>query len=457
MRIIILGSNQVSETLAENLASEENDIVLIDTDGKKLAELQNRFDIKTVVGLGSYPDILEQAQAGDTEMIIAVSSNDEVNMLACQIAYSLFHIPLKIARVRAKNYLANTDLFNNESLPIDVIISPEALVTDQIKQMIDYPGALQVSDFSQGAVRIVNVKPYYGGELVGKTISVARKRLRELHSSLIAIFRGKRFISLTDKTLIEVGDEIFCISSHKDIHTMINLFRRSEKQHKSIMIAGGGNIGSRLASCLESQYRVKVLEVSQEISERISLELDKTIVITGDASDKELLESECIDEIDVFCAMTNDDEANIMSCLQAKQLGAKYVIALVTKTAYIDIIEDSKIDIVVSPQQATTSSILTYIRRGDIATVHSFRRGEAEAIEMVAHGDENTSKVVGRKSTDIMFKEGACLSAIIRDNKMYIPSDDIFIESGDHVIMFISNKKRVQDIEKLFQVKVGFI
>lgn len=457
MRIIILGTNPVSETLAENLAREDNDIVLIDTDEKKLKELHNRYDIQTVVGLGSYPDILAQAQAEDTEMIIAVSDNDEVNMLACQVAYSLFHIPLKIARVRSENYLINPELFKNEALPIDVIISPEKLVTDQIKQMIDYPGAFQLVDFSTGNIQIINIKPYYGGELIGKKIGEAKKELAKMNSYLIAIYRDSKFIDITDQLFIEVGDEIFCVGNKSDIRSIIGKFRSFEKSNQSIMIAGGGNIGSRLASALESDYNVKIIEYNPKVAENISVLLNKTIVINGDASDKELLSSECIENTDVFCAMTNDDEANIMSCLQAKLLGAKHVIALVAKTAYIEIIEDSKIDIVVSPQQATTSSILAHIRRGDIAKVHSLRRGEVEALEIVAHGDKETSQVVGRKISEIPLKDGISFAAIVRDGKSQVLDDEIVIESKDHVVIFVSNKKRVKDVEKLFQVKVNFI
>lgn len=457
MRIIILGTNPVSETLAENLASEENDVVLIDTDAKKLKELHNRFDIQTVVGRGSYPNVLEQAQAEDTEMIIAVTENDELNMLTCQVAYSLFHIPLKIARVRSENYLVNPALFKNESLPIDVIISPEQLVTDQIKQMIDYPGAFQIVDFASGNIQIINIKPYYGGEFIGKAFSIVEKALAEINSHLIAIYRGSKFIELTDKTFIEVGDEVFCIGNKSDIKSIIGKFRHFEKSNKSVIIAGGGNIGSRLARSLESSYNVKIIEFNQEVAENISVFLDKSIVINGDASDKELLSSECIENTDVFCAMTNDDEANIMSCLQAKLLGAKHVIALVAKTAYIEIIEDSKIDIVVSPQQATTSSILAYIRRGDIAKVHSLRRGEAEALEIVVHGDKDTSQVVGRKISDIPLKDGISISAIVRDGKNLMLNSEAVIESKDHLVIFVSNKMRVKDVEKLFQVKVNFI
>lgn len=457
MRIIILGTNPVSETLAANLASEENDVVLIDTNINKLKELHNKYDIQTVVGQGSYPDILAQAQAEDTEMIIAVSDSDEMNMLACQIAYSLFHIPLKIARVRSENYLVNPDLFKNEGLPIDVIISPEKLVTDQVKQMIDYPGAFQLVDFSSGDMQITTIKPYYGGELVGKNFSKAKEVLAKSNSRIIAIYRGSRFIELNDKLFIEVGDEIFCASHKSDTKSVINKFRSFERNNKSIIIAGGGHIGGRLASSLESNYNVKVIEYNQDVAENLSISLNKSIVIHGDASDKELLSSESIENTDVFCAMTNDDEANIMSCLQAKLLGAKQVIALVAKTAYIDIIEDSKIDIVVSPQQATTSSILAYIRRGDIAKVYSLRRGEAEALEVIVHGDKDTSQVVGRKISDIPLKDGIHIAAIIRNGKNLTLDDQTVIENKDHIVIFVSNKARLKDVDKLFQVKVNFI
>lgn len=457
MRIIILGSNQVSETLAQTLVNEDNDVVVISTNTARLRELQNRLDIQTIEGYGSYPDILEQAQARDTEMLIAVSDNDEVNMLACQVAYSLFHIPIKIARIRTQNYMTHKDLFCNENLPVDVIISPEQLITDHISRLINCPGAMQVLDFAEGKVQLVSVRPSFGGVLVGKTVANLKSQLDLLDANLVAIFRGNQLIPIKGETVIDVGDEVFFISLTSQVRSITALFKRIEHDNKLIMIAGGGHIGSRLASELENNFSVKLLECDLDRAQQLSIDLHKTTVLHGDASDKDLLVNEKIENVDVFCSLTNDDEANIMSSLQAKRLGAKQVMSLVTKSAYVDIIDNNTIDFVISPQNTTLSSILTYLRKGDIVTAHSLRQGAAEAIEMIAHGDDQTSRVVGKTLDQLGLPEDVSVSAIVRDGKMVKLTEETLINSQDHVILFVANKKHLKEVEKLFQVKVNFI
>ncbi|MFN3234373.1 MAG: Trk system potassium transporter TrkA [Gammaproteobacteria bacterium] len=457
MKIIILGSDQVSETLAENLAKEANDITVIDTNDQRLREMQNRFDIKTIVGHGSFPDVLEEAEANDTDMLLAVSDNDEVNMLACQVAYSLFHIPIKIARIRTKNYLTHKELYCNESLPVDVIISPEQLVTDYVKRLIEKPGALQVLDFVDGKVQLVSVRSHFGGKVVGESIASLRELLKKYNANIAAIFRGDHSIPLSNDTIVEVGDEIFLIANSQNITSVMKLFRRTDQPNRNIMIAGGGNIGKQLAQAIEKDVSVKIIDSNYSVAQNISLELNNTTVLYGEASDKDLLINENIESVDIFCALTNDDEANIMSCLQAKRLGAKHTMALVTKKAYIDIIEGGRIDIVISPQNTTISSILTYIRRGDIVNVYTLRRGAAEALEVVAHGDQHTSKVVGKTISKLNLPDKIRIGAIVREGKMIVPDEDTIIQGQDRVILFVSRHKWVKEAEKLFQVKVTFI
>lgn len=458
MNIIILGAGQVGATLVENLVREENDITLVDINADRLKSLQNRLDIRTVVGSAAYPEVLQQAGAENADMLIAVTSSDEVNIVACQIAYQLFHTPTKIARIRSQQYLQYRDaLFESGAFTIDVTISPEYLVTSNITRLIEYPGALQVLDFANGKIQLVAIRPYFGGPLVGKTLGSVQEYLPSFKANVAAIFRGNRSIPLKQDTTIEIGDEVFFVAARSQIREIMSALRRLDNPYQRIIIAGGGNIGFRLAQELENHYQVKLIEHNVARSHFISERLNKTIVLLGDASDRELLLNENIEYTDVFCALTNDEEVNIMSSMQAKRLGVRHVMALVTRTAYIDLIEGGDIDTAISPQHATIGSILTHIRRGDIINVHSLRRGAAEAIEIVAHGDISTSKVVGRKIEDIKLPKGTNIGAILRNNKVVIPNDETMIESDDHVILFLVDKRYLEEVECLFQVSVTFI
>ncbi|MAZ38901.1 MAG: Trk system potassium transporter TrkA [Legionellales bacterium] len=458
MNIIILGAGQVGGTLAENLVREENDITLVDTNVEALKDLQSRLDIRTVVGSASHPNILQQAGAENADMLIAVTNSDEANLAACQIAYALFHTPTKIARIRAQQYLNHQELlFESGIFSVDVPISPEQLVTDYIKRLIEYPGALQVLDFADGKVQLVAVRPYFGGVLVGKSIAEAKDYFPSFNFKVAAIYRGNRSIPLSGETLIEIGDEVFFIAARQYIKEIMASLRRIDSPYKRIMIAGGGNIGYRLAKSLENDYQVKLVDHNAMRTKQIAQALHKTIVLQGDASDRELLLNENVEHTDVFCALTNDEEVNIMSSMQAKRLGVRHVMALITRTAYIDLIEGGDIDTAISPQHATIGRILTYIRRGDIVNVHSLRRGAAEAIEIIAHGDENTSKVIGRKISEIKLPKGTNIGAIVRGSRVIIPDDETIITTDDHVVLFLVDKRYLEDVELLFQVSVTFI
>lgn len=456
MKIIILGAGQVGGTLAENLASEANDITVVDTDGDRLRELQDRIDIRTVQGKGSYPNILRQAGADDADMLVAVTNSDEVNMIACQIAYTLFHTPTKIARVRAVPYMTRGNLFSNEALPIDVLISPEQLVTNHIKRLIEHPGALQVLDFAEGKVQLVAVKAYHGGPLVGQELRFLRQHMPSIDTRVAAIFRRDRAIMPEGSTTIEVDDEVFFIAAKNHIRAVMSELRKLEHGYSKIIIAGGGNIGERLAEAIESRYQVKIIDHNASRCHQLSANLNRAIVIQGSSSDQELLLEENIEETDVFLALTNDDEANIMSSLLAKRLGARKVMTLINNPAYVDLVQGGDIDIAISPQQATIGSLLAHVRRGDIVNVHSLRRGAAEAIEAIAHGDKRSSKVVGRAIADIDLPEGTTIGAIVRDHEVIIAHDDVVVNSNDHVILFLIDKKRIRDVERLFSVGITF-
>ena len=457
MKIIILGAGQVGGTLAEALIAEKHDITLIDISSEPLKELEDRLDIRTINGHGSYPHILREAGADNADMIVAVTDSDEANMVACQVAYSLFHIPTKIARIRSPHYFISQELFGKENMPIDVFISPEQLVTNNITQLIMHPGALQVLEFGNGLIKLAAVKPYYGGVLVGRNINSLQEYLPDIKARIVAIFRNDCSIPLEESTTVEIGDEVFFTAASEDIDTIISAFRRTERAYKRIIIAGGGNIGYRLAATLQNDYQIKLIELSRKRCEYLAEKLDNVTVLCGKASDDELLLDENIEHTDVFIALTNDDEANIIASIQAKKLGVKQTMTLITRTTYIDLIEGGSINIAISPQQATTGAIITHLRKGDIQCVYSLRRGAAEVIVAVARGDKKTSNTVGRLIKDINFPKGTTVGGIIRGDTGLIPTeDDIIIEADDHVILFVSDKKSVPRVEKLFQVSPGF-
>lgn len=456
MKIIILGAGQVGGTLAISLAGEDNDITVVDTNPKKLRALQDHLDLRTIVGYGSHPHILRQAGAEDADMVIAVTTSDETNMIACQVAYSIFNTPTKIARVRSAEYLKEKKLFDSRNLPVDVVISPEQLVVKYIRRLVENPGALQVVDFADGLVRLVAVKAYYGGLLVGNALSALKDHMPNIETRVAAIFRRGKAIMPTGDTVIEADDEVFFIAASHHIRQVMGELQKLENPYKRIMIAGGGNIGKGLAKSLEENYHVKLIEADPKRALAISDELENTIVLHGDASNQELLNDENIDHMDVFIAVTNKDEANIMSAMLAKRLGVRKTMVLINRVVYTDLLQGNEIDIALSPQHTTTSSLLRHIRRGDVANVYSLRRGAAEAMEAVAHGTEDTSKVVGKAIGEIELPRGTTIAAIVRDQKVIIAHHNIVIQSNDHVILFLVDKKYVPDVEQLFQVDLTF-
>ena len=456
MKIIILGANQVGSTLAETLANEANDITVVDADAEKLRELKDHIDIGTVAGHPSLPDVLEKAGGQDADMIIAVTESDEVNMVACRVAYSLFQTQKKICRIRASSYLVSDKLLGKNGIAVDTVISPELIVSSDIERLLDLPGSLQVLDFAGGKVQLVAVKAYYGGPLVGQEIRLLRQHMPSVDTRVAAIFRKDRPIIPEGSTVIEADDEVFFVAATKDIRACMSELRRMDKPYKRLMIAGGGNIGMRLAESVEDRYQVKIIEKDLDRCSLISETLNHAIVLNGEASQRDLLIEENISDTDVFLALTNDDEANIMSSLLAKRLGAKKVMALINNSAYVDLVQGGEIDIAISPQQATIGKLLALVRRGDVVNVHSLRRGAAEAMEAIAHGDEASSKVVGRAIEDIDLPEGTTIGAIVRGDKVLIAHDKTVVNSDDHVILFLVDRKRIPEVEQLFQVGFSF-
>ncbi len=457
MKILILGAGQVGSTVAESLVGEANDITVVDADALKLQQLQDRLDLRTLTGNASHPSVLEQAGIADCDMLLAVTQSDEVNMLACKLAASLYNTPTRIARIRATEFLERPEVFSADNFCVDFSICPEQILTDYIAKLIEFPEALQVLEFSDKKASLVAVRAFEGGPLVGKPLSFLQTHMPQVDTRVAAIFRKDRAIMPIGETVVEDGDEIFFIAATKNIRSVLREMRRMDKPCKRVMIVGGGNIGRRLARALEHDYQVKLIEYNKKACAKLAEDLTRTLVLHGDGTDEKLMQQEHVDEIDVFCALTNDDENNIMSALLAKQGGARKVISLINRSAYVDLVQGGKIDIALSPAQVTIGSLLAYVRQGDVAAVHSLRRGAAEALELVAHGDRKSSRVVGRRIDEIDLPRGTTIGAIVRGDEVIMGHHDVVIEVGDHVIVFVIDKAMVGKVEKLFQVNPGFL
>ncbi|PKO93649.1 MAG: Trk system potassium transporter TrkA [Betaproteobacteria bacterium HGW-Betaproteobacteria-10] len=477
MKVIILGAGQVGASVAEGLVSEENDITVVDFDPARLAQLQDRLDLRTVLGDAATPSVLRDAGAEDADMIIAVTQSDQSNLVACKLAHSVFNVPTRIARLRSRDFLEDPALLSADNFAVDFALCPEQVITDYIRRLVEFPRALQVLDFARGRVSLVAVRAYEGGLLVGQPIKQMREHLPpEMDARIAAIFRRDQAIFPSGDTVIETGDEVFLLAAAENIRAVLNQLRRMATPVQRIMIAGGGNIGMRVAKALEKRYEVKIIESRKERAELLAGALDNSLILLGDATDEDLLEQENIAEMDLFLALTNDDEDNIMSGSLAKRLGCKRVVALVNRRAYAEMIEGGPIDISISPAQVSIGTLLAHVRQGDVAEVHSLRRGAAEALEIVAHGDAKTSKVIGKRIDQIDWPHGVTIAAMVRNcdkavvvgqtdewtaitryGEVVIAHHDTVIEAGDHVIVFCTRKKLVKKVEKLFQVGFHFL
>lgn len=472
MKIIILGAGRVGATLAENLANEANDVTVVDTDAALLRDLQGRLDIRTVDGFAPHPATLRDAGADDADLIIAATNADETNLVACQVAYTLFQIPTKVARLRSTQYTDEKQLFAQDAIPVDMRISPDKLVTTYVQRLIEFPGALEVVDFANGRIRVVGLKAFYGGKLVGRALRTLTEHLPGIDTRVVAIYRRGKPVVPEGDTVIEADDEIFFVAARHNIKKVMGELQRLGKSAKRVMIAGGGHIGARLAGELEKRCQVKLIEGNEARATALSEQVNRTVVLHGDAADENLLHEENIENVDVFCALTNDEEVNILSAMQAKKLGARKTMALINRQSYANLIESTggHIDVAISPRQATVSALLAYVRRGDIIRVHTLRHGAAEAMEAVAHGDKRTSHIVGRRIDEIDLPRDkhnktedntpaptTTFGAILRGDKVIIAHRDTVIESGDHVVLFVTEKRHLRSMERLFQVTPTFL
>lgn len=451
MKILILGAGVTGSSVATALASEENDIVVIDTKLHLLSALKERLDIATVAGNAAHPSVLEQAGVSNTDIVIAVTDRDETNMLACQIINTLYSKPKTIARVRAVDYLLHPQLFQPDGIAIDIVISPEQIVMEAIHNLIKFPGVLHVSSFADGLVRLFSVKAAAEGFLTGTKIMDLRERLASGKIRVVAIFRNGASVMVNGQSVIKQGDEVFFVSPREKIRKVLTDLHTLEAPIKSVMIAGGGHVGKRLAKALESTHQVKVIEQDIERVKHIANDLDRTVILHGDCTEESLLIDEMIDKTDLFCAITNNDGANMISAALAKKLGASKSICLLNHSAYVKLVTQTDIDVTVLPNQETLGSILKHVRQGDVARVSSLCGGSAEAIEAIAHSDSRSISVVGLRVDEVRLPQGIVLGALIRNHEVIAVHHDTLFEENDHIVMFVLDKKLVKNVEHYFR------
>jgi len=457
MKVLIVGAGRVGSGLAENLVSEHNDITVVDTDAAKLAYLQERFDLRGVVGDATQVSALRQAGAEDTDLLVACAASDAVNLVACKIARQVFNVPRRVARLRSPEYQELPELMGDEGFCVDSLISPERSVTTYLHSLIEFPEALQVVEFADGRISVMAVRVGRNSPLLGRPVHDLGQALPGVKARVIDVLRAGQALAPDKDLVISHGDELLVVVDTLHARRIVRQLRE-EKTVRRVMIAGGGNIGMRLARELaEENYSVRLIERDLARCEYLSTQLPgNVLVLHGSGTDEDLLDRENVDDMDTWLALTNDDEDNIMSSLLAKRMGARKVIALINRQAYGELMQGSHIDIAVSPSQATMSELLRHVRRGDVVAVHRLRQGLSEALEAVAHGDRRTSGVVGRKVSDIRLPKGAVIGALARGEEIIMPEPDTVVEADDHVVVFVPSRRQIARVEKLFQVSASF-
>ncbi len=450
MKIIILGAGHTGSAVARSLAKEGNDVVVIDVDSDRLRELQDRTDIATVTGAGTYPDTLKQASADDVDLLISVMPRDEDNIVACQVAWALFQPHLIIARIREPAYLEYPELFSKQHIPVDVLIRPEALVMQHVLKLIEYPGVRQLHNFANGIVKLAAVDTLEGAEAIGMRIDQLSEHFP--HAQWAGLFRDGLAVQLDDDTRIQAGDRLLYVTPDEYIQQSIRLFRSNCKPYKRIILAGGGHVGVRAAQALQDKFSVKVIEIDALRAGLIAERLDKTMVLHGDATDRDLLIDEGIQESDLYCALTSSDETNILSSMLAKKLGVGKTLCLVNKPAYVDMILPDAIDLVFSPEKITSASILRYVRPG-VINVCPIQGTQLEAMEFVIEGNAENSRVVGLHLEQLALPEGVIIGAMVRGESVLELLPDTVIETRDHLIL-IAPLEQFSSIAKYFNPSI---
>ena len=452
MKILILGAGQVGSTLAKYLCSDiDNDITIVDQKEEMLTPLQRYLDIKTVIGYGAYPSVLEKADIKSMDVVIAVMNSDERNMVACRMAHTLYNVKTKIARIRTNEYLLRPEIFSNDALPIDFLITPENLITEYIQGIVEQPGASQVFDFENGLVQLVETRAFIGTPIVNRPVKELHEHMPDVKIRIVSLYRNGKAIPAKSDTIIREGDQVYFLAKKDHISRALKEFRRAENTYQKIFIAGGGSIGVNVARLLEETHNIRIIELSEDRAKYLSEKLNNTLVLQGNASDEDLLKEEGIENTDLFLALTDSDEVNVIVSILAKRLGAHKTIALVKRDVYAALAEQSgDVDIIVSPDQITVSGILSHLRKGDCMKVHSLQHGKAEAIEIVVHGNEKTSEVVGVQIKDLPLPEDVVVGAIVRNDELLMGSKKLVIEEGDHVLMVLMDVGKIHEVEALF-------
>lgn len=447
MKILILGAGQVGTLLANHLSSGQHQITLIDEDANCLEKILEKLDVRTLTGNGVYPEILAQADAETADLLLAVTGKDETNMLACQIAHTLFNIPYKIARVRAREFITYPDLFHPESLPIDHVISPETIVAKNITRIITHPGTSKVFRLGNGNISMIKTKITLGSAWTNTPFYELQQTLQNEDSKIIAIYRNGKVISAPAIKMLEADDEAYVLVYTNNISKITHATRQFERDYRRIIIAGGGNIGSQIAKALEKEYHVKIIEHNPKKITTLTNFLENVIILEGDVTDKDLLIEENIENCDVFCAVTNKDETNIMAAMLAKRLGAYRVIASISRTTFADMAQGSEIDVVFSPPRSTLGSLLPFVRAGNIHNIHFLGGDQEELIELQVT-DHPKDYFLNKTPDQLKLPAALHFCGLYRNGRIYF-TDFPAIQPLDHLLFLTTQINAVTELEKL--------
>lgn len=451
MNVLILGAGSVGGEIARVLVKNQCMVTIVDTRENRLLELQKSLDLRGIAGNAADPEVLLSAGGEDADLVIAITAIDEVNLVACKLCTLLFNTPKKIARIRG-GIFANKEIYSEKGFGINHIFCPEQIVADNIISAIRHPGSLEVHPFANNKAVLASIAIAAKSPLAGESIKNARTRLPDVNFRVVSLYRDNKPLKPAPDTRFFVGDEVSLITADKNMVKLAPLFSDGNSDsHNDVMIAGGGNIGQRVATAIETGCNVKLIEIAQDRCRKLAQELKNTLVLKGSATDEQLLKEEGIHNTDFYCGLTNDDEENILSAMLAKRLGARKTVAIVNRETYVNILK-RQLDIVVSPSQLTIGSVLAHIRWGDVSRVHSLHHGSTEAIEAVIHGNADTSLMVGRKMIDINWPEEATPGAIVRGDDFLLANDDTVIEGGDRLIVLVRGRDGLKQVEKLLQV-----